>query len=473
MEQTRTADDELAFTSALEQARLIRTREVSPVELVDLYLARIEALNPELNAYITVVPEQARQAAARAAEAGTRFSDLPPFHGVPISVKDLHDTAGIRTTQGVAGWSNRVPTSDAECVHRLRGAGFVILGKTTTPELGLGVVSEPVGYPGARNPWNHEFSPGGSSGGAAAALAAGLCAISHGSDGGGSIRIPSAWTGLFGIKPARGRVSAAPLPQNLYSIQGPIARTVADGAALLDVMAGYATGDAYWAPPPSRPFLDEVGADSGPLRVAFTAQHPGAEVDPEWADAAREVARLLEALGHNVVEDAPAWSEISLDHPVIRAAAATMAANAPNLPSFETLDPSTQAFIEHGQGASASEVIAWQQAAAIEARAIVGFFDRYDLLVTPTTASRAPRIGELKDAEDPWRGILTSLQRCPFTADWNLTGLPAASLPMSIDGDGMPIGVQLVAGPAQEVTIIRVASQLEQVRPWVGRRPSQ
>jgi len=264
-------DEELAFASALEQRDLLRSREVSPVELVDMHLARIERLNPQLDAYLTVATDFAREAARLAEkQLAAGGDDLPPFLGVPISIKDLNETAGIRTTHGTAEWHERVPDFDDEVVARIKRAGFVILGKTNTPEFGSRSVAQTLAYPPGRNPWDVTRTPGGSSGGAGAAVAAGLGPVAQGSDGGGSIRIPSAWCGLFGIKPSRGRVSMAPGPQSWNATNGPMARTVADAAALLDAMAGYATGDGWWLSDPPRPFLDEARTAPRHLRIAWT-----------------------------------------------------------------------------------------------------------------------------------------------------------------------------------------------------------
>lgn len=463
-------DEDLAYLPALEQAALVRAGEVSPVELVELYLRRIERLNPELNAYLTVAADQALDA-ARAAQARCGNEDAPAFLGVPLSVKDLNNTAGIRTTQASAGYSEVVPDFDDAAVGKLKAAGFVVIGKTNSPEFGSAVITEPVAFGPCRNPWDTQRTPGGSSGGAASALAAGLCPISHGSDGGGSIRIPSAWSGVFGIKPSRGRVSAAPAPQSLHATQGPMARTVADAAAMLDAMAGYVTGDAFYAPPPLRPFREEVGADPGRLRIAWTASRSETEVHPDWESAVRATADLLSSLGHDVVEDAPAWTPLDPDHPVVKSRAAMMAAVATDLPPFEVLDPINQTFIEVGRTIPIRDALLADTIAATLARGIVAFFDTYDLLLTPTNSRPAPLIGELRDTEDPWNGLRKSLLACPFTADWNMTGQPAASLPLALDRDGLPIGVQIVARPGAEATLIRVASQLEAARPWIERRP--
>ncbi len=238
------APSELVFSSALEQAEMLERREVSSVELVECYLERIERLNPRLNSYITVASDHARAAARDADVRRAAGGEVPRFLGVPISIKDLADTAGIVSTHGTAEWRDRLPDCDDAVVAKLRAAGFVFLGKTVVPEFGPLNISEAPGYPPGRNPWNPDLNCGGSSGGAAAALAAGMCPVSHGSDGGGSIRNPSSWCGVFGLKPQRGRISRAPHPQSMFSLDGPITRTVADAAALLDVMAGVVTGDA-------------------------------------------------------------------------------------------------------------------------------------------------------------------------------------------------------------------------------------
>src|SRR5207249_2963740 len=276
--------------------------EVSPVELTRLYLDRIERLDPQLNAYVTVDGERAL-AAAREPAAGA-------FGGVPIPIKDLNETAGLRTTFSCKAFADNVPDFDAAVVRRIRGAGFVILGKTNTPEFGTIAMTESELNGDCRNPWDTTRTPGGSSGGAAAALAAGLCPVAHGSDGGGSIRIPSSCCGLFGLKPSRGRVSPAPYGSGSLGLgtSGPIARTVRDASALLDVMAGYEPGDFFFAPPPERPFLAEAGEAPGRLRIAITTEPPTfVPVDGTCAAAAHSAAQLLAELGHDVVEATPPW----------------------------------------------------------------------------------------------------------------------------------------------------------------------
>jgi amidase len=456
---------ELAFAPATEQAELVRRREVSPVELVESYLERIERLDPELNAYVTVCGEEAL-GAARAAEVEPAER---PFHGVPIAIKDLTETAGVRTTFSSRAFADFVPDYDVAVVRRLKEAGFILLGKTNTPEFGSTAVTESELNGACRNPWDTARTPGGSSGGAAAALSAGLCPVAHGTDGGGSIRIPASCCGVFGIKPARGRVSPAPLGGlEGLSTNGPISRTVLDAAALLDVLAGYETGDPYWAPPPERPYADEVGRDPGVLRIAVTTT-PGfpAEVDPVCTAAAEDAARLLAELGHDVSEATPAWSdERSVDlfarvwqiHPALYGK------------DTELYEPLNRWLAERALRTSS---VAYVQATAglrEIARRVVAFWDDYDLVLTPTLAQPPVPIGAILSGE-PWDQFRTAAEFTPFTPIVNVTGQPAVSLPLFWSDDGIPIGVQLIGRPADEATLVRVSAQLERARPWRDRRP--
>jgi amidase len=464
----------LAFASALEQAALLARGEVTSLELVELYLGRIAALNPVLNSYITVAADFALDAARAADARRAGGGDVPPFLGVPISIKDLADTAGIVSTHGTAEWRDRVPDRDDEVVAKLRAAGFVFLGKTVVPEFGPLNISEPPGYPPGRNPWDPELSSGGSSGGAAAALVAGMCAASHGSDGGGSIRNPSSWCGAFGLKPQRGRVSRAPHPQNMFSIDGPITRTVADAAALLDVMSGYVDGDAYWAPPPARPFADEVGADPGRLRVAFHA-HPGVAADacaPANRRAAEDTAKLLAELGHEVEEAVPPGyaDGVATSAAALFAAEHAAAADLAPYPPLDTLDPWMKTLVEMGRVVPAVEYVKALHEINDVSRRTVEFFDDHDLFVSPTLALPPPRVGSMTGAGI--EEMLKFLALTPFTPLWNTTGQPAASLPLAHDEQGLPVGVQLVGRPAAEATIIRVCAQVEQAQPWRDRRPA-
>jgi amidase len=295
--------DELAFMSATEQAALIRQRKLSPVELVELYLRRIEQLNPTFNCFVLITAEEALEQARVAEDALARQEELPPFHGVPISIKDILSTAGVETTRGSRAFAHEVPDYDDNDVARLKAAGFIMLGKTNTPEFAIYPWTEPELFGPTRNPWNTNLTPGGSTGGGGAALAAGLCPVSEGTNGGGSIRCPASCNGVFGIKPSRGRVSCAPrfgeLIGGLMS-SGPLTRTVRDAAGVLDMLSGYVTGDPYWTPDPERRFVEEVSREPGRLRVGIVTGSPLGGVHADCVVAAEDAAALLEELGHFV-----------------------------------------------------------------------------------------------------------------------------------------------------------------------------
>ena len=388
---------------------------------------------------------------------------------MPLPIKDLNETAGIRTTFSSRAFADYVPAFDGAIVRRLKDAGFVVIGKTNTPELGLTAVTESELNGPCRNPWDPSRTPGGSSGGAAAAVAAGLAPAAQGSDGGGSIRIPASCCGLFGIKPARGRVSPAPYGGlEGFSTGGPITRTVLDAAALLDVMAGYETGDPYWAPPPERPFVEEVGADPGRLRVAVTTTPPiDAPVASSCVSAVEDAASLLGELGHSVEEATPPWSDIELFSLFMKVWAVIPALYARPAELFE---PETRALIEAASQLNAVDYVRATAGLRDLSRRIVGFLDDYDLLLTPTLAQPPVPIGALED-DDPWVQFANAGRFTPFTQVANITGLPAVSLPLSWSEEGLPIGVQLVGRPAGEAALIRVSAQLEQARPWRDRRP--
>ena len=462
--------DELAFAPALELAARVRAGEVSPVELTELYLERIERLDPQLNSYVTVDAEGAL-AAARAAESAQTDA---PFHGVPIPIKDLNETAGLRTTYSTEAYANYVPKFDAAVVRRIRDAGFVVLGKTNTPELGTIAMTESELNGVCRNPWDTSRTPGGSSGGAAAATAAGLCPVAHGSDGGGSIRIPSSCCGLFGIKPSRGRVSPAPYTSGSLGLgtSGPIARTVLDAAALLDVMAGYETGDSYVAPEPERPFLAEASIDPGCLRIAVTTAPPlQVPVDPECAAAAYAAAELLTELGHDVRDAAPPWEFADLLPDFVRVWQVGPATA--GIDDLSLLEPINRMLAEQARATPSPDHVLAVMRLQRSAREVIAFWDNFDVVVTPTLALPPVPIGwTFEDTDgDPELAFARQTLFTPFTAVINVTGQPAMSVPLHWSDEGLPIGVQFIGKPFAEATLIRLAAQLEQARPWIDRRP--
>jgi len=474
-------EGELAYATALEQARLIREGEVSPVELTQLYLDRIEQHDPTLNAFITVAADQGLEAARKAEQALASAADrstLPAFHGVPIAIKDLNDTAGIRTTYGMGTFEHHVPVADDHSVSRLKDAGFVVIGKTNTPEQGIGCVTEPPAYGAARNPWDTSRTPGGSSGGAAAALAAGLIPVAHGSDGGGSVRIPSAWCGLVGVKPSRGRILRKPGDEGVHATVGPLAWTVADAAAMLDAMTGPAITNDLWGLPPGEPFLDRVGEDPGTLRIAVS--DGDLDIAPGNRAGLERTAALLEELGHQVEQASPGprWPAVHYERVVgdpemLRVMGASMQAAERGEPPVEFLHPAARYLLQGGPVDAVEFLLTKQKVAAITARWVaqgLSLFEDFDVLVTPTVATPPLEVGlhERMEPEELWRAMY---EACPFTTLFNMTGQPAVSLPLEVDGDGLPVGIQLVFRPTAEDTLFRLASQLEQARPWHDRRP--
>ena len=458
---------DLAFASATEQAGLIRRREISSSELVELYLERIARLDPELNAFVTMRADEAREEARAADEAP---SDAP-FHGVPIAIKDLAATKGIRTTYSSRAYAEHVPDFDTAVVRRIRDAGFVILGKTNTPEFGTTAFTESELNGTTRNPWRLERTPGGSSGGAAAAVAAGLLPVAHGSDGGGSIRIPASCCGLLGLKPSRGRVSAAPFGSlEGLSTSGPLARTVRDAAALLDVMAGYEPGDPWWAPPPEQPFVEEVGVAPGRLRVAVTSRSPvESDVHPECDRALREAADLLAGLGHDVVDETPPWSDMDLSLAFISVWQVGPALQP--VDDLSLLTPLNRELVESARAMSAADYGRTVARLQAYARRVVAFWQGIDVVLTPTLALPPVPIGWQHAAEGAVGQLLRNVEFTPFTGVANLTGLPALSLPLHWTDEGLPVGVQAIGPPAGDALLLRLAAQVEEARPWRDHRP--
>lgn len=468
--------DELAWLDGLGQAELVRTGQVTPRELTEAAIRRAERLNPELNAITTPLYERAL------AEADGPLPD-GPFRGVPFLIKDLSvmmpDTPmswGSRFTQG---WR---PHAESVLLTRYRQAGLVFAGLTNVPELGILPTTEPLRFGPARNPWDRERTPGGSSGGAAAAVAAGIVPVAHASDGGGSIRIPAACCGLFGLKPTRGRVSPAP---GIYGAGGTgvnhaVTRSVRDSAALLDIASGPAPGDAYWAEPPRRPFLDEVGADPGRLRIAFSTEAvTGTPVGQEQLQAVLDTAQLLTDLGHEVVEAQPPLNGEQLTNVFLTIWASGCAASIDGLanmvgrpPNPDEFEPLTWALAEWGRQIPAATVLGCLAQFELFGRRVGMFMDQFDAWLMPTLAEAPLPLGTIDNTSTE---AMPMLQRaaafCPHTPLANVTGQPAMSVPLYEDEAGLPLGVQFYGRYADEATLIRLASQLEEARPWAHRRP--
>jgi amidase len=447
---------------ALELAAQVRAGEVSARELTEATIGRIEATNPELNFLVTDCFEQALATEPRDG----------PFTGVPMLVKDLNETAGVRTTFSSRAFADYVPPADAAVVRRMKDAGFIVLGKSNTPEFGSTCVTESALNGACRNPWNTERTPGGSSGGAGAAVASGALPLAHGSDGGGSIRIPASCCGLFGIKPSRGRVSPAPFVSGSLELSqnGPLSVTVRDAAAFLDVIAGYEPGDAHWAPPPQRPFLDEVGADPGRLRIAFTAQPPMPyPVDGAVVAVAREAADALAALGHEIVEQTPPWVDVGLLDTFAKLWQVGPAMYP--VPDQELLEPLNRALAVAAR--ETSSVVFAQSVTGLQrfARRIVAFWNDVDVVLTPGLAKLPVPIGWVFEPDDPWTQFERGGEFTPFTPIVNVTGQPAAMVPFGVV-DGLPVGVQLIGRPADEATLFRLAAQIEQAHPWAHLLPA-
>jgi amidase len=460
---------DLAFTPALEQARLIRSKEISPLELTKLYLERIEQIDPQLGSYFTVMQDAAiADATAKTEQLGKTadVNELPLFFGVPISVKDLNPVKDIPCTYGLRVLKKRIAKADDGIVSQIRQAGFVMLGKTATSELGSYPYTEPPGFPPARNPWNLDYTPGGSSGGAAAALAAGLCAISQGSDGGGSIRGPAFCCGLVGLKPSRGRVSFAPAGDRVggLAINGPISRTVADAAAMLDVISGYVTGDPYWSPPPPTTFLAAARTAPKPLRIAVTTDIPPVgTAAASCQQTVQETAQILQDLGHQVEFACPDFTGLTDPFVVVFRAILDQA----NVPFF-VLSRFNRWLQWKARFTSCGAYLRALTELQMVSRRIVQFFDEFDVLLTPTYLHPAIRIGAWQRCSSPklLENMINWVAPC---APFNATGQPAIALPTGFTSEGLPLGVQLVGRPADEVTLLALASQLEAARPWTHR----
>jgi amidase len=469
---------ELAWLDATAQADLVRRGEVSAPELVEAAIARIEKLNPQLDAVVRTRFEAAREEAA---------GDLPdgPFRGVPLLLKDLGATvAGEPTSFGIGPMAAVDMPVTSFLAEQFRAAGFVVLGRTTVPEFGTTVTSEPKSFPPARNPWNPEHSTGGSSGGSAAAVASGMVPVAHANDGGGSIRIPASECGLVGLKPTRGRVSQGPLVGEGWAggtIDGSVARSVRDAAAVLDAISAPAPGEPYYPPPLPRPLREEVGRDPGRLRIGFV-DRPGAEGyldDPECRQAVAGAVRLLESLGHDV---APGHPEAMFEQEFSRAFNAVIAADTEaTFRAFEALlgrpiaddeiEPRNAAYRAAGRSMTAVDYLGARAWFGMWSRRVAAWWGDHDVLVTPTVGAPPPRLGWFTEGGPAEEGKRVA-SFIPYTAQFNMTGQPAVSLPLHWSADGLPVGVQLVAAYGREDLLVRLAAQLEQAAPWADRRPA-
>lgn len=481
--------DELAKLDAVEQAALVRARKVSATELVDAAIARIERDNARVNAVILPAFERAREDAKKI-DLATRSEDepRPPLLGVPFLMKDLGgQEAGAPCHMGMrflkeAGWIER---ADSHFAARIRRGGLICLGRTNTPELGLLPTTEPEAYGPTRNPWNVDHSAGGSSGGAAAAVAAGLVAVAHASDGGGSIRIPAAHCGLVGLKPTRGRSSFGPLAGERwsgFSCELVVSRSVRDTAAVLDVTQGGAPGDPYAAVPPERLYMDQIRTTVRPLRIGVLTKSPRGDiaVHPACSEAAARAAKALADLGHHVEESFP---EALADPDTVRAFVTIVACNIARALdavaekvgkaiAAADVEPLTWALAELGRACSAPQYIASVDVTHAVGRRMASWWEKFDLLLTPTTAQPAPRLGEIVPSrENPLEGYARSAPYGCFTSAFNQSGQPGISLPVHRTADGLPVGAQLVAAYGREDLLLRVAAQLEQALPWRGVFP--
>ena len=452
---------ELAFAGAAQQARMLADGAITAPELLELYLDRIARLDPELRAFRVVLVDSARQEAGVAQDrlnAGERL----PLLGVPIAIKDDVDVAGEVTTYGSAA-HGPAPTEDAEVVRRLREAGVVIVGKTAVPEMMIWPFTETVTFGATRNPWNTDYAPGGSSGGSGAAVAAGLASMALGSDGMGSIRIPSTWCGLFGVKPQRDRVPLAPHDDAWQgmSVNGPMARSVEDAALFLDVTA------------PGNGFVAAARRPPGQLRIALSTKAPPGlivRVGKAQRAAVDEAGALLRELGHEVIERDPDYPPSGVYGQALPRYFRGVYDDAKALPHSERLDARTRAFARIGGLLSEKRMSSIRGAESIAAERIQSIYDDVDVVITPGTALGPSRIGAYQR-----RGAISTLTlvaaRVPFQALFNVTGQPAAVVPWDLDGKGVPTSIQLVGKPFDEATLLSLAAQIEQARPWTQSRP--
>ena len=462
---------DLCFTPATVLREMIRTKELSPVELTDAVLERAAALNPKLNAICTPTFDEARERAREAERALMNGVDLGPLHGIPVTIKDLVFTKGVRTMAGSHVFKDRVPDFDAPVVERLRAAGAISLGKTTVPEFGwIGCGDSPLTGT-THNPWKHGFNAGGSSSGAAVCAAAGIGPLHQGSDGAGSIRMPSAFCGIYGLKPSFGRVPYQPTPANdLISHIGPMTRTVADAALMLEVMAGPDDRDMSSLEAPPAPYLAELERGIGGLKVAWSPDLGYLPVDPDVAEPVRAAVGAFAEAGAHVEEVDPGWGDpIRMEHCFWTTNYAGLYGHL--LPEWrDRMDPGVVACIEAGMRYSAAELVAFRAERLLYYDRVRRFFDRYDLLLTPTLSVVAFPTGRIIPEhweQHDWDWI----RWAGFSYPFNLTWLPAATCPCGWTPEGLPVGIQIVGPRHRDDRVLQASRAFEQLRPWADKRP--
>jgi len=473
------AATDLLFRPVHELAALVRSGELSARELVQASLDRIAELDPSLNAFVDVYADEAL-AEAETIGAG----DERPFAGVPVAIKNNRAVAGKRLTLAAELMGDFVASYDHNVTARLKAAGFVVVGSTTLPEWGILPTTETARFGPTRNPWDQSRTPGGSSGGSAAAVAAGMVPIAHANDGGGSIRIPAACCGLVGLKPQRGRISGAPETGGLFLVQdGVVSRTVRETAELLDVLAGPVRGDAYWAPEPTEPFAVQAARAPERLRIAMTTTPPipDAPLDPVVVQATQDAAALLESLGHEVVEADPPWSRPDVAQmftasfgPAVCTQIALASMIAGREPTADDMEPLSWALWNRCKDIDSIQGLGVEIMLQGVGRQLVEWMSSYDALLTPALAEAPVTLGTIDplDAADPMGTFRRSGLFTPFTATCNISGQPAIALPLYQRDNGLPLAVQLIGQPAGEGPLLALAAQLEAAHPWADRRPS-
>jgi amidase len=473
------AGADLLFRPVHELAALVRGGTISARELVGASLDRIAELNPSLNAFVDVFADEALAAAAAIGPGDPR-----PFAGVPIAIKNNRAVAGKRLTFASNFTGDFPAPYDHNVVARLKAAGFVIVGTTTLPEWGILPTTETARFGATRNPWDQSRTPGGSSGGSAAAVAAGMVPIAHANDGGGSTRIPAACCGLVGLKPQRGRISPAPEAGHLFLVSdGVLTRTVGETAEVLDVLAGMELGDMTWAPPPPEPFATAAGRTPGRLRIAMSTLSPvpDAPVDPVCVQAVQDAATLMESLGHEIVEADPPWAQPELSHvftasfgPAVCTQIRLVEMLSGRAATAADMEPLSWALFELCQSINSVDALLAEFQLHGFGRGLIQWVAQYDALLTPALAEAPLPLGTLNplDADDPMGAFTRSGAFTPFTPPCNISGQPAISVPLFEREDGLPLAVQLIGQPAQEGALLALAAQLEEAHPWAERRPT-